>query len=419
MYIKKLSILTFLSLIFPVFVFCQNNYKAGYIVNLKGETVKGYIDYREWTRNPKSFDFKSSISDASPQKLTVNNVKAFGIFNLEYFSAAKVNISTANVQTGSLSRGMDTKFITDSVFLRLITTGKNVALYAFTDNIKTRFYIQDKQNAAFTELDYFVFMEDGDNAAEKTVSSFRKQLTGLAVTYQPADNALSRRIQQADYNELQIKAIVKAINGGENETFSHEKLSRGRLLLGAGINSDKLKFSSLFSSASSNVVPEVTLGGEIILNKNTKKIVFRAEITGYRDHYSFKNTGGSTDLISGSSLDVKQFNVIISPQLIYNFYSGDNLQAFFGAGVALNLSFYNNYAYVVNYFDGTSNSSNKSPSLSTFWSSFPLKAGVLISDQVELHFTYVIPTSISNVDGDYSATRLTSYQVGISYLFGK
>jgi len=42
----------FLAVIAPAVLFAQSNFKSGYIVMPKGDTVKGYIDYREWDNNP-------------------------------------------------------------------------------------------------------------------------------------------------------------------------------------------------------------------------------------------------------------------------------------------------------------------------------------------------------------------------------
>lgn len=37
-----------LTLSFTQTVFCQTNFQPGYIVQLNGDTLKGWIDYRNW-----------------------------------------------------------------------------------------------------------------------------------------------------------------------------------------------------------------------------------------------------------------------------------------------------------------------------------------------------------------------------------
>jgi hypothetical protein len=41
-------------LLLPVLASAQSNYKAGYVINLKGDTLKGFINYKEWNQNPST-----------------------------------------------------------------------------------------------------------------------------------------------------------------------------------------------------------------------------------------------------------------------------------------------------------------------------------------------------------------------------
>ncbi|MDB5026006.1 MAG: hypothetical protein JWP78_3761 [Mucilaginibacter sp.] len=35
----------------PALSYAQSNYKPGYVITLKGDTLPGFIDYREWNSN--------------------------------------------------------------------------------------------------------------------------------------------------------------------------------------------------------------------------------------------------------------------------------------------------------------------------------------------------------------------------------
>ncbi len=58
----KLSIRIILGLLFLFMFlqasFCQENYQPGYIVGLKGDTLHGFINYRNWERNPDKISFR-------------------------------------------------------------------------------------------------------------------------------------------------------------------------------------------------------------------------------------------------------------------------------------------------------------------------------------------------------------------------
>jgi hypothetical protein len=63
---KLLSILLLVAL--PTAIFAQTNFHQGYVVKTNGDTVKGYIDYREWGQNPLSIDFRTNKDDKQTQQ---------------------------------------------------------------------------------------------------------------------------------------------------------------------------------------------------------------------------------------------------------------------------------------------------------------------------------------------------------------
>ena len=409
-------------LIAPFISIAQTNYKPGYVVNFKNDTLKGYIDYKEWKSNPEDFNFKKSPDDQAVVKFSVANAQAFGVTGFEYYQKATVNISTGNVEVGGLHREIDSSYRTGTVFLKIITSGANLSLFYFTDKIKTRYYVEDKSDLTFAELGYFVFLDREDNRSIQTVNAFRSQLTVFAVQYKPNNDNLIRQIQNSGYNEIELRNIVKLINGGEGAGYAHEKLSGTRFFLGAGVKGNNLSFKTINNTPfpngtnQSSTFPVVSGGVDLILNKNTQKVIFRLEASVTQNKYSFLYST-PTDLQRSASLDFKQFNVVLAPQVIYNFYSGANLKAYLGAGVGVNYSGYNSYAYTINYFDGTTSTAAGYPQFDKIWLSFPIRAGVQIGHNVEVYAIYWIPQPIVTA-GDYSA-HITSYQAGINFLFGK
>ena len=52
----------------PLYTVAQSNFQPGLIVNSKGDTIHGAIDFREWENSPKTILFKPDGA-AEPQKL--------------------------------------------------------------------------------------------------------------------------------------------------------------------------------------------------------------------------------------------------------------------------------------------------------------------------------------------------------------
>ena len=63
----------------PLLSSAQNNYQPGFIVNSKGDTLHGFINYTEWGNNPQKISFKPEPSGC-PLKFTVNDIKYFSVF---------------------------------------------------------------------------------------------------------------------------------------------------------------------------------------------------------------------------------------------------------------------------------------------------------------------------------------------------
>ena len=411
-----IKLVLLVSLCLPLLANAQSNYKPGYVVNFKNDTLKGYIDYREWRNNPVSFNFKTSLTAKGPEKFSVQNAKAVGITNLEYYQRAIIKISTGSIDVGNLKTAVDTGYYIDTVFLKEVTTGKNVSLFELTEPVKIHFYIKENSQGQLNELNYYMFSNNSDL---QTVYAFRKQLIALILTYKPGDDKLVAAAQNTGYTEADLKGVAEQINGGETGQYVHEKLSRMRFLAGAGVKSNKLTFNGEngpfpAGASSSNTFPFLSGGVDFITNKNTNKIILRLEASFTNNQYSFNNPT-PTSLIVNSTLSLKQFNVTLVPQVIYNFYSGDNFKAFLGAGIAFNFSFYNNYNYINYYFDQNNIIQNKYPPFDKAWPSFPLKAGVQINNKLEIYGCY-FPSSaiISNIL--YTAD-ISSFQFGINYLF--
>ena len=56
-------------LLFPFFTNAQSNYKPGYLVTIKGDTLHGLIDYRQWDNNPGAVAFKKEPGQDNPEIL--------------------------------------------------------------------------------------------------------------------------------------------------------------------------------------------------------------------------------------------------------------------------------------------------------------------------------------------------------------
>src|SRR5688572_26962105 len=118
----------------------QRNFKPGYIVLLKGDTLKGMVNYKDWNQNPRQIDFKTAETSNSEQ-YTARTITAFGISKAEVYTRYIGPVSQASVETAKLINNRDVTIKQDSIFLRLITSGKNLSLFEYADYVKKRYFI--------------------------------------------------------------------------------------------------------------------------------------------------------------------------------------------------------------------------------------------------------------------------------------
>ena len=410
------TILSLLILI-PFFSSAQSNYKSGYVVTLKGDTLQGFINYKEWEKNPTEISFKNNLNAAAGENFTIVNARAFGIKGLEYFEQYTVNISQGQVAMANIKQGVDTSYITGKVFLRVVTKGPKVQLYAYTDNIKTRYYIAETAENKPIELTYQIYYSPENVTVLKTQNRFRYQLAYFAQKYNANNNALQRKITDAEYNEDDLLKVVRVINGDLGKQQTPKGSVGTEWFAGVGVTDNIFYFTGAIQYAnSSSIYPAISGGMNIYLNKNTEALFFRAEVSLTENNHSFN---GPEDA-SGSSFsmsNVIQRNVSVSPQVGYNIYNTDRFKWFVMAGPSINISSYNKYYTTQNLHNVLSVVSNQFPDLYTRWVSFAAKTGVTLNKHIQLYAGSVFQTTVTD---DYAlfAGRMITYEAGINYLFG-
>jgi hypothetical protein len=406
----------------PFFSVAQSNYKPGYAVKLKGDTIRGYIDYKEWDKNPKKILFKSATDNTKAEILSPANTSALNIAGFESFRRFVLPVSQDQVDVNKLSTLPDTTSVTDTVFLKVTSSGKHIGLFSYTDNIKTRFYISEGADARVQELTYHVYYDASSSSSIQYTNRYRSQLEYFAQKYHANSSRLDQQISRAAYTETDLAGIIQIINGDSTPALAHG-LAGSRWFVGAGVNVSNAKFSQVAISSGyngtvnnqSSVFPKIAAGIDFFQNKDIRRLIIRCELSFTINQYNF-STASSGNVQSIGTLNFKQFNSAFIPQVIYNLYNGAASKFFLSAGAAFTLSSYNNYAYITKYSGSfPDNVQYHYPALSSFWISFPIKAGLALSN-LEFNICYIPSSSITEANAN--SVNITSFQAGINYWFG-
>ena len=418
---KTLLIVT----LFPLFSLAQGNYKPGYVVNLTGDTLHGFIDYREWENNPRSILFKNTINQTKPENFSVHTSNAFAIINAEYYQKFAVRLSTDKTDINNLPLAIDTTFIMDTVFLRLDTRGKYFSLFTYTDNIKSRFFALETGHNTPVELSYHVYYNAAESSSLQRLNTYRDQLRYFSQKAGADSGKIAQQILITNYSESELVKITQLINGSFNQQFTPQKRNGNRWLLGAAINYSTLKlliragssFGSDKNTNSSSVLPKIDAGIDLFVNKATQRLLVRLELGLTANKYDISVSDMNSVPQANSKLNFTQYIPSFTPQIIYNFYNKESLNVFIGVGASLTFAIYNQYQYVTTYQGNFAESSQKNyPPFNKFWVAIPVKAGVAINKRIEINVSYSPSVSVLN-DSSFGG-NIVAYQAGFNYLFG-
>ncbi|NOX48099.1 MAG: hypothetical protein GXO89_14085 [Chlorobi bacterium] len=72
------TLLLIFTIVVPISAFSQKNLFPGYIISLNGDTVKGYIKYKNWEYNPDQISFWEK-RDGEAVIYNPGEIKMFGV----------------------------------------------------------------------------------------------------------------------------------------------------------------------------------------------------------------------------------------------------------------------------------------------------------------------------------------------------
>jgi hypothetical protein len=418
MYLKPFCLILLIA--FPLAIFAQSNYHAGYILKNNGDTVKGYINYRDWQQSPILVDFKVEKTGNQVQQLDAKAIKGFGISGAETYMSYTGPVSMDKTSFPDLPDGFDTTQTVASIFLKRLATGEHLTLFKHRDDIKTRFFIAETA-AEPAELRYHVYYNPGKQIITSDV--YKGQFLWYINKYAPANGKLIARAQQAAFDDAALEALVNQLNAGQ--PVAGNRQSGARLFVGiALVNTDTKvndvhNFTTTTVSTYSSVTPKISLGVDLFSNPNVQQFIFRAELSfGYiRPQLPYPVTINT--ITTNEIYSFNQYTTSLTPQVIFNFYNKDDVKLYLGGGMGLNYSVYSNNKFRL--ADANANNGTTAVpqpfNLSSLWVNFPVQAGVMFNRKAEISFGFAPYAYYTNNSNYYAANRYMS--LGVKWLFGR
>ncbi|MEM6767467.1 MAG: hypothetical protein AAF655_21180 [Bacteroidota bacterium] len=125
----------------PFYLIAQKNFIPGYVIHLSQDTVRGYIDYRNWKHSPKTITFSEQIG-STPTSYHPNELLEFSVGQESYISA-KVDLEVSSDKLSNLEENASENLRPEHIFLRVLFRGDKWLLYGSPKGEKDNFYINN------------------------------------------------------------------------------------------------------------------------------------------------------------------------------------------------------------------------------------------------------------------------------------
>ncbi|MDO1451857.1 hypothetical protein Q0590_36650 [Rhodocytophaga aerolata] len=409
---KTLFTLLTILIIFPVLA--QENFQPGWVVTQASQdTIKGYVDYREWEINPKQIYFKPADSE---QKVTYTllNCSAFGVEKGEFYKKAIITKYVQPIVSTQITIDTREESQEDSVFLRCLVDGSLADLYELAENGKKQYFMETPQ-AGMQALRYYK-TKNAQTGAIASLEIYKGQLQALV----KENKKLTNELKVLAYTDTQLYKFFIKMNQltPQKATITKTKLV---FWLGGGVSSIRPKFSGDLPNWDSrhkfdrSYGPLFSIGGDVESNRLQGRIFMRLGASYYANEYESlnnheSNNGGEFE----RSYQLSHRNYMVNFSL-----NGGILplsaQSFIyiGAGVRYNLSTYPKNSISLTKLSTGVVTTRPGPEAEKRWGQFFGQAGMRINRHLDASISYTFAGSFMNYNR--FGVSIPAYQFGFIY----
>ena len=290
--IKRLG-MVFGGILFFQTSFSQENYLPGYVINLKRDTVSGFIDYRNWEKNPDQIHFRDKIIN-KPITLKPTDITEFRVLDEIYLSGIVESEISQSKNDLLATDDPDLHIKVDTTFLETLFIGKKSLYYYNTSYGKENFYI--KQGDEYQLLLHKKYLKTKEQ--KNVIIDNKKYIEQLAI-YLADRPSIQSRINNTLYNKKSLSNLFQDYYSiSKSDLVFQKKIEKISteigILAGASLSSLEFKsddFTFLVKSKYSQSTNFTTgLFFNLILPRNQRKwsIINELQYTQYKVNGEYK-----------------------------------------------------------------------------------------------------------------------------------
>ncbi|WP_134088737.1 hypothetical protein [Olivibacter sp. XZL3] len=239
-------------------------FRPGYVINHRGDTLQGYIEYRNWSTNPQVIHFRSTPT-AQVVSYKPADLSAFSVAE-EYYESAAIQVESSSNSFDRLSDSADFELKADTVFLQALVKGR-----------KSLYFLKNREGQSF------FFIKQGDQYVWLGYKRYRKQENGKNLI--ASNNLYIHQLQQY-LNDC--KDLILLISQTSYKTSSLNKL----------FNS----YYTCTTDSANYTLPQEKMKTEFGLLMGVSTASFN--FTSTQSFYLSGRHRGSTNLLGGIFLDL-------------------------------------------------------------------------------------------------------------------
>jgi hypothetical protein len=224
----------------------QQNYLPGYIVRLKGDTLRGFINYQNTEKNPLNIYFKKDM-DHAPDIFSPQEVQSFMVAD-EIYIAAPVSINEGFYRTQDLGNSPQISLSTATVFLQTLIRGNKSLFYLKDSEGREQFYVESDTH--YELLLYHKYLRNtgnsGDIAGANSITEDKRYIGQLSF-YLKGCPGIQSELRNMKYSKQSMVRVFKQYYNCMNTTIEYQKKSdetKADFGVVAGLSLTSLKFDA-------------------------------------------------------------------------------------------------------------------------------------------------------------------------------
>ncbi|MCU0355694.1 MAG: hypothetical protein MUD08_18455 [Cytophagales bacterium] len=227
---------------------------TGYVVTQQKDTLKGYIDDRNWDRNPKVVRFRKTPTGETTEYTPLDIAGFHLVSNSEYYESYIGKVNKPVTSMGELIEvSRDYEFfqrdfnVLDTVFLLVLTRG-DISAYSYRDRSEREHFFVRKDTSSITELLYQKYYVDiKGQRMLRTIEEYKNQLA----IYMADCPSIAKNASKTTYGQNSITKLIASYAACRNTSVGYTTQKRrvkGEISLVGGIATTHLSVNSISSS---------------------------------------------------------------------------------------------------------------------------------------------------------------------------